>query len=206
MRPGFPVVAVGLALLASAAGCTGSPATSDSSVTSGSGGAVTATTDATTPTGSATATATTTTPEPTSTSPPPHSATVGGDPVTYASGLVVAVPQVARFTPSASAVGGAEGDVGVVVTVSVTNGSTQQLDPTLLTVALTYGPDQALAASVLDAENGYGTGISDPVAAGAEVTGSYAFAVPPSGLGALQVRVTPDLQAPETSVFSGALS
>jgi len=201
MRPGFPVVVAGLALLVAAAGCT---ATSGSS---GSGGAVTdtTTTATTAPTGSATATASTTTPEPTSTSPPPHAATVGGDPVTYASGLVVAVPQVARFTPSASAVGGAEGDVGVVVTVSVTNGGTQPLDPTLLTVALAYGPDQVLAASVLDAENGYGTGLSDPVAAGAEATGDYAFAVPPSGLGSLQVRVTPDLQAPETSVFSGSL-
>jgi hypothetical protein len=93
--------------------------------------------------------------------------------------------------------------VGVVVTVQVDNGSSDALDATLLTVAVATGGK--VAARIFDASQDVGSGITGSIAAVAQASGKYAFAVPEDGLDRIEVRVTPDLQQPETAVFTGAV-
>jgi hypothetical protein len=124
--------------------------------------------------------------------------------VTYPSGLAVAVPDVRRFTPSETAVGMTADTVGVVVTVDLDNGSSSDVDASFLTVAVATGG--TIAPRIFDAAQDVGSGITGSIAAGTQVSGTYAFAVPEGGLDQIEVRVTPDLQQPETTVFAGAVS
>jgi hypothetical protein len=93
--------------------------------------------------------------------------------------------------------------VGVVVTVQVDNGSSDALDATLLIVAV--AAEGKIAARIFDASQDVSSGITGSIAAGAQASGKYAFAVPEDGLDRIEVRVTPDLQQPETAVFTGAV-
>ena len=124
--------------------------------------------------------------------------------MTYASGLAVAVPDVRQFTPSETAVGMTLDTVGVVVTVDLDNGSTSDVDTSLLTVAVATGG--TIAARVFDVAQDVGSGITGSIAAGTQASGTYAFAVPEDELDQIEVRITPDLQQPETTVFTGAVS
>ena len=123
--------------------------------------------------------------------------------MTYASGLAVAVPDVRQFTPSQTAVGMTANTVGVVVTVNVENGSSAALDSSLLTVAVATGG--TIAPRIFDAAQDVGSGITGSIAVGAQASGTYAFAVPEDRLDQIEVRVTPDLQQPETTVFAGTV-
>ncbi len=124
--------------------------------------------------------------------------------MTYDSGLVVAVTDLRRFTPSGTAVGMTPDTVGVVATIDVDNGSAADLDTSHLTVAVVTG--ETIAPRVLDAAQDLGSGIAGSVAAGAQASADYAFAVPEDDLDRIEVRVTPDLTQPETAVFTGAAS
>lgn len=131
---------------------------------------------------------------------------IGQSPVDHPSGVTVGVTSATQYTPSDMAVGTVVGHTGVVLTVAVTNGSTQPLDAAYLTVALRTGSELTLAAQIFDAANGYGSGLTGTIAAGETVRGQYAFDLPASDLSSLSVLITPDLRSPSSAVFTGAAS
>jgi hypothetical protein len=131
---------------------------------------------------------------------------IGQTSVDYPSGVTVGVTSATQYTPSSTAVGTVVGHTGVVLTVTVTNGSTQPLDTSYLTVALRTGPALTQAAQIFDAANGYGTGLTGTIATGDAATAEYAFDLPASDLSSLNVLITPDLRSPRSAVFTGSAS
>lgn len=131
---------------------------------------------------------------------------IGQGPISYSSGITVSVDSATQFTPSSMAIGTVVGHTGVVLAVTISNGSTQPLDTAYLTVALRTGPELALAAQIFDAPNGYGSGLTGTIPPGQTVTGQYAFDLPASDLSTLNVLITPDLRSPSSAAFTGAAS
>jgi hypothetical protein len=129
---------------------------------------------------------------------------IGPTPIRYPSGLTVGVTSAIQYTPSAQAVGTVVGHTGVVLTVEVTNGSTQPLNTAYLTVALRTGTAFTLAAQIFDAANGYGSGLTGTIAPGKTASAQYAFDLPASDLSSLNVLVTPDLRSPRSASFTGS--
>jgi hypothetical protein len=131
-------------------------------------------------------------------------AQIGSTPITYPSGIAVSVTSATQYIPSSLAVGTATGHTGVVVSVTVDNGSTQPLDTSYLTVAMRTGSELTMAAQIFDAANGYDSGITGTIAPGDTATGQYAFDVPASDLSSLNLLVTPDLRSPSSAMFTGS--
>lgn len=129
---------------------------------------------------------------------------IGQTAVTYPSGITVGIASAVQYTPGSQAIGTAAGNTGVVLTVRVTNGSSQPLDTEYLTVALRSGPELEESAQIFDAANDYGIGLTGTIAAGETARADYAFDLPPSGLSLLNVVVTPDLRSPRSAVFTGS--
>jgi hypothetical protein len=131
-------------------------------------------------------------------------AQIGPTPITYSSGVAVSVTSATQYIPSSLAVGTAVGHTGVVVSITVENGSTQPVDTSYLTVAMRTGSELAMAPQIFDAANGYGSGFTGTIAAGQSATGEYAFDIPASDLSSLNVLVTPDLRSPSSAEFTGS--
>jgi hypothetical protein len=131
-------------------------------------------------------------------------AQIGPTPITYPSGIAVSVTSATQYIPSSLAVGTVVGHTGVVVSVTVDNGSTQPLDTSYLTVAMRTGPNLTMAAQIFDAANGYDYGLTGTIAAGQSATGQYAFDLPASDLSSLNLLVTPDLRSPSSAMFTGS--
>lgn len=129
---------------------------------------------------------------------------IGQTSVSYPSGITVSVTSAVQYTPSDLAVGTVTGHTGVVLTVKVTNDSTQPLDTTYLTVALRTGSALTEAAQIFDAANDYGSGLTGTIAAGEMARARYAFDLPASDLSSLNVLITPDLRSPRSAVFTGS--
>lgn len=129
---------------------------------------------------------------------------IGQTSVSYPSGVTVAVTSATQYTPSGQAVGTVVGHTGVVLSVKVTNRSTQPLDTAYLTVALRTGSALTPAAQIFDAANDYGSGLTGTIAAGKKANAQYAFDLPASDLSSLNVLVTPDLRSTGSAVFTGS--
>lgn len=132
------------------------------------------------------------------------SAPIGSTPVTYPSGIAVSVTSAIQFVPSSLAVGAVVGHTGVVVSVTVDNGSSEPLDSSYLTVAMRTGSALTMSAQIFDAASGFDSGITGTVAAGDAATGQYAFDLPASDLSSLNVLITPDLRSPSSAMFTGS--
>ncbi len=123
---------------------------------------------------------------------------------TYEDGLQVQVTRLHRFTVSEVAAGGRPGDAGVVVSVTIRNGTGRTFDASLAQVSLTSGPDGDQDDSVFDVENGLAGGFEGSIPVGRKVTARYGFAVPRSQLGTLRVEVAPGFEY-TSSFFEGGV-
>ena len=122
---------------------------------------------------------------------------------TYEDGLKVQVTKVARFKISQYASGGTPGGSGVIVTVTIRNGTKKTADLTLTTVKLAYGANGDQADDVFDSENGLDGGFEGSVTPGHARTAKLGFAVP-KGRQAMDVEVQPGFDY-ESVHFEGSV-
>jgi hypothetical protein len=115
----------------------------------------------------------------------------------------VSVTAATQYIPSSLAVGTVVGHTGVVVSVTVDNGSTQPLDTSYLTVAMRTGPNLTMAADLRRRQR-LRLRAYRQIAAGQSATGQYAFDLPASDLSSLNLLVTPDLRSPSSAMFTGS--
>ena len=125
-----------------------------------------------------------------------------GQSFVYPDKLSVSVTSLRRFVISSTAAGGKPGEVGVVVAVTITNGSTTPFDASLTAVHLASGVDGDQADTVFDAAINLMGGFDGKVAPGRKGTARYGFAVPKAGLGDLQIEVKPGF-ARDSTLFAG---
>jgi hypothetical protein len=114
------------------------------------------------------------------------------------------VLSVQRFTPARTAAGTHPGQVGIKVTVKITNNSTKQFDLTLAGVKVKSGANGTQADTIFDSENNLGLGFEGSVAPGHSATASYGFSVPPGDLGKLDVEVSPGFDY-DAGIFEGSV-
>jgi len=115
------------------------------------------------------------------------------------------VLSVARFTPSKTAAGTHPGQVGIKVTVKITNNSAKRLDLTLARVKVKSGANGTQADTIIDLENNLGLGFEGAVPAGNSATADYGFSVPSGDLSKIDVEVSPDFDY-DSAIFEGAAS
>lgn len=109
---------------------------------------------------------------------------------TYEDNLQVQVTRMTRFRISDSAAGGKPGDVGVMVTVTIKNGTGQTFDAAGASLSLSAGPNGDQAEDVFDSANGI-NGFEGSIPASRSKTAKYGFAVPKAKLSKLVVEVAP---------------
>ena len=168
--------------------------------------------------GAAPAVAETTAPKPTETTPPAVEettpapsptdsgiASVGAKQwFTYTDGIQVQVTKLVRFKISSSAAGGQPGDVGVVATITIKNGSGDTFDTSLADVKLTAGPNGDEADQVFDSANNINGGFTGSIPNGRSKTAKVGFAVSKAHLSKLVVEVTPSWDH-DASFFEGSV-
>ncbi|OLB77429.1 MAG: hypothetical protein AUI14_15905 [Actinobacteria bacterium 13_2_20CM_2_71_6] len=112
---------------------------------------------------------------------------------------------VVRFTPSKSAAGTHAGQVGIKVTVKITNNSSKQVDLTLARVKVKSGSNGTQADTIIDLENNLGLGFEGSVATAHSATANYAFSVPSGDLSKIDIEVSPDFDY-DPGIFEGSVS
>jgi hypothetical protein len=122
----------------------------------------------------------------------------------YENGLQVQVTKVARYKLGQYAVGGTPGGPGVIVTVTIKNGSKETADLTLTTVKLAYGANGDQAEEVFDSEHNLGSGFEGSATPGKAKTAKFAFAVP-KGRQTLDIEVQPGFLDYESVHFEGTV-
>ena len=115
------------------------------------------------------------------------------------------VTSVARFTPSKNAAGTHAGQVGIKVTVKITNNSAKQLDVTLARVKVKSGANGTQADTIIDLENNLGLGFEGSIAPNHAATADFAFSVPAGDLSKIDVEVSPDFDH-DAGIFEGSVS
>ncbi|TCC55985.1 DUF4352 domain-containing protein [Kribbella pittospori] len=124
----------------------------------------------------------------------------------YSDGMKVQVTSLKRFRISQYAAGGKPGDVGVIATVTLQNGSTNTFDTGLVDVKLASGPNGDQAESVFDTDQNLGGGFEGSILPGKKKTARYGFAIPKANVSStLQLEVAPGWDY-EGSHFEGKLS
>lgn len=145
--------------------------------------------------------------EPTPTPTPEDSgiATVGAKQwFTYTDGLQVQVTKLTRFKISSTAAGGKPGDVGVIATVTIKNGSGEVFDASMGQISLAAGPNGDEADTVYDSEAGVMGGFDGSIPKGRSKTVKVGFAVSKAHLSKLVVEVTPSWEH-DASFFEGSV-
>ncbi|MFG1627072.1 DUF4352 domain-containing protein [Kribbella sp. NPDC049227] len=124
----------------------------------------------------------------------------------YSDGMKVQVTSLKRFRISQYAAGGKPGDVGVVVTVTLQNASSNTFDTSLVDVKLASGENGDQAESVFDSDQNLGSGLEGTILPGKKKTARYGFAIPKGHVSStLQLEVAPGWDY-EGSHFEGKLS
>ena len=124
----------------------------------------------------------------------------------YSDGMKVQVTSLKRYRISQYAAGGKPGDVGVIVTVTLQNGSTNTFDTGLVDVKLASGPNGDQAESVFDTDQNLGGGFEGSILPGKKKTARYGFAIPKANASStLQIEIAPGWDY-EGSHFEGTLS
>jgi hypothetical protein len=124
----------------------------------------------------------------------------------YSDGMKVQVTSLKRFRISQYAAGGKPGDVGVIVTVTLQNGSSSTFDTSLVDVKLASGPNGDQAESVFDSDQNLGGGFEGSILPGKKKTARYGFAIPRAHVSStLQLEVAPGWDY-EGSHFEGKVS
>jgi Protein of unknown function (DUF2510)/Domain of unknown function (DUF4190) len=134
---------------------------------------------------------------------PSDVAQIGSAGVTYEDGLQVAVPGIERFEPTEFAVGHTAGNVALMVTVTVTNGTAQPADMTLTTVNLASGESGRIAEQIYD--DNVGVGFEGQVPPDRNATATFGFSVAPDDLGTVDVTVSPGFLDYSDAIFQGAV-
>lgn len=124
-----------------------------------------------------------------------------GESFTYEDGLKVTVLSTKTIKRGEYAIGGKPGQPIIKVTVRLTNGGDQAIDPALAQVNLRYGEDGTEAEGVF--QEGVGDGFSGKIAPGRKATAAWAFAVE-KGTKAFDVSVEPNWDHDE-ALFAGTL-
>jgi hypothetical protein len=115
------------------------------------------------------------------------------------------VLSVQRFTPSSTAAGTHPGQVGIKVTVKITNNSAKQFDLTLATVKVKTGANGTQADSIFDSVNNLGLGFEGSIAPGHSATATYGFSVPAGDLSKVDVDVAPGFDY-DAGIFEGSVT
>jgi hypothetical protein len=115
------------------------------------------------------------------------------------------VVSVVKFTPSKTAAGTHSGQVGIKVTVKITNNSGKRIDLTLARVKVKSGANGNKADTIIDLENNLGLGFDGAVPPGNAATATYGFSVPSGDLAKIDVEVSPDFEH-DSAIFEGAAS
>jgi hypothetical protein len=124
----------------------------------------------------------------------------------YGDGMKVQVTSLKRFRISQYAAGGKPGDVGVIATVTLQNGSANTFDTGLVDVKLASGPNGDQAESVFDSDQNLSGGFEGSMLPGKKKTARYGFAIPKANASStLQLEVAPGWDY-EGSHFEGKLS
>ncbi|MEV6890917.1 DUF4352 domain-containing protein [Kribbella sp. NPDC051137] len=124
----------------------------------------------------------------------------------YSDGMKVQVTSLKRFRIGQYAAGGKPGDVGVIVTVTLQNGSSNTFDTGLVDVKLASGPNGDQAESVFDTDQNLGGGFEGSILPGKKKTARYGFAIPKANASStLQLEIAPGWDY-EGSHFEGKLS
>lgn len=126
-----------------------------------------------------------------------------GDAYKYSDGAVVEITHTKRAKIGKYAAGGKPGGSMAVITLRVTNGTSEAMSADLINVTLSYGPDGVQADRVFDGD--LGMGHQGTIAKGKAKTAGYAFAVPVKYLGDVAIEVTPGTEY-EPVVFTGKIS
>lgn len=122
---------------------------------------------------------------------------------TYEDGLKVQVTKLARFKIGPYAAGGKPGGTGVVVTVTIRNGSKATFDASSVQITVTSGPNGDAADTVYDGDKGLSGGFEGSIPAGRVKTAKAGFAVPAAHMGQIQVEIQPSYEH-NSSFFEGA--
>jgi hypothetical protein len=130
-------------------------------------------------------------------------AQIGSAGVTYEDGLQVAVPSIERFEPTEFAAGHTAGNVALMVTVTVTNGTAAPADMTLTTVNLASGESGRIAEQIYD--DNVGLGFEGQVPPERSATATFGFSVAPDDLGAVDVTVSPGFLDYADAIFQGTI-
>lgn len=142
-----------------------------------------------------------------STTPPPDEpgiAKVGPTEwFTYEDGLKVQVTKLSRFKIASYAVGGKPGGTGVIVVVTIRNGSKATFDASGGQITVTSGPNGDAADTVYDTDMGLNGGFEGSIPPGRAKTVKVGFAVPTSHMGQIHVEVQPSYEH-NSSFFDGA--
>jgi hypothetical protein len=126
-----------------------------------------------------------------------------GQTFTYEDGLKISVAGAKRFRIGQFAAGGKPGGTGVVLTVTITNGTGTAYDAALTTVNLAHGAEGEQAEQVFDSQAGLGAGFTGKVHPGRKLTAKFGFAVPAAGMSDLQVEVKPGFLDHDSALFTG---
>jgi hypothetical protein len=121
----------------------------------------------------------------------------------YSDGIQAQVTKAVKYTIGQYAAGGAPGDAGVIVTVTLKNTTDKAFDTALTQVSLASGPNGDTAESVFDSANGVSSGLEGSIAPGRSKTAKYAFAVPKKQIADLMVEVQPSWEH-ASAFFEGA--
>jgi hypothetical protein len=133
----------------------------------------------------------------------PLLARIGDGGITYEDGLTVQVLTAKRYTIPEINSGVQPGDVGVLVTVRISNGAPGVVDLTECIVTLKAGTDGLEAERVFD--DVAGDGFGSRVAPGRKATATLGFAVPKANLPLVNIEVSPAFDY-EASIFEGKVS
>lgn len=123
---------------------------------------------------------------------------------TYEDGLQVQVTGLKKYKISSSAAGNLPGQVGVIATVTIKNGSGETFDANLVDVKLAAGPNGVETDQVYDSAKGVGGGFEGSIPKGRSKTAKVAFGVSPAHLSKLVVEVAPSWDH-EASFFEGSV-
>lgn len=126
-----------------------------------------------------------------------------GEWFTYADGIQVQVTSAERYNIGQYAAGGQPGDIGVIVTVVMNNGSDGVFDTGQSDVGLSFGSDGVDADTVFDSSHNLGSGFEGSIVPGRKKTARYAFAVAgKNNLSNLIVEIEPSWDH-DSSFFQG---
>jgi hypothetical protein len=120
-----------------------------------------------------------------------------GDAVTYIDGVSISVSTPAEFTPSQYAAG-AEQAHNVVFNITITNGSEENLQPTVYTRVSSGGVE---ASSIFDVDNDLSGGPSTVILPDGTVTWKEAYSI--ADLDSIIVQVAPSFDY-DDSIFTNA--